>query len=81
MLTSNVILGYQGLPIRDFLCFFLCTVFSPIGPTDPISGNAFDAKRKRGGMALLPSKNLGLSQPSCSVEPNEYIHIFLPSVY
>ena len=50
MLTFNVILGYQGLLFRDFSGFCLC-FFLLIRPTDPISGNAFDPKRKKKGMA------------------------------
>ena len=46
MLSFNVIVGYQGLLFPDFLWFFFL-----IQPTDPISGNAFDAKRKKKGMA------------------------------
>ena len=46
MLTFNGILGYQDLLLRDFLLFFLAVFFS-IPLTDPISGNAFDAKRKK----------------------------------
>ena len=46
MLTFNVVLGYQGLPFRDFLWLFLVFFFS-IRPTDPISGNAFDSKRRK----------------------------------
>ena len=48
MLTFNVILGYQGLLFRDFVWFF----FS-IQLTDPISGNAFDAKRKKRGWPYI----------------------------
>ena len=39
MPNFNVILGYQGRLFRDFLW--------SDRPTDPISGNAFDAKRKK----------------------------------
>ena len=60
---------------------FLCTVFFPIGPTDPISGNAFDINEKKGGDGLIALKKSGLSHPSCSVGPNKYIHIFLLPVY
>ena len=49
-LSCKVILGYPGLLFRDFLCFFFRFSF-PVLPTDPISGNAFDAKRKKKGMA------------------------------
>ena len=49
MLTFNVILGYQGAASCDiFLSFF----FS-IRQTDPISGNGFDAKRKKRGDGLM----------------------------
>ena len=48
MLTFNVfVLGYQGLLFRYFLCFFF-HVFS-VRSIDPISLNAFDVKRKKGG--------------------------------
>ena len=41
-----------GPPILRLLeIFFLVFCFS-IRPTDPISGNAFDAKQKKGEMAL-----------------------------
>ena len=54
MLTSNVILGYQGLLFRDFLRFFFSFFFFfSIRPTDQIAGNAFKAKRKKKRMALL----------------------------
>ena len=46
MLTFNVFLGYQGLLFRDFLWFFF-RFFFPIRPTDSISGNAFDSKRRK----------------------------------
>ena len=61
MLTLNVILGYQGPSYSRLLVICFYVFFFTIRPTDPISGNAFDAKRKqkKGGMALLPSKNLG----------------------
>ena len=42
--------GVPGPPIPLLLVIFL---FFSVRPTDPISGNAFDAKRKKkGGMAL-----------------------------
>ena len=58
MLAFNVVPGYQGLLFRDFLrfCFFFSFFFS-IRPTDPISEDAFDAKRKKkGGMPLMLKK-------------------------
>ena len=59
MLTFNVILGYQGLPFRDFLWFFFLDLFFSIRPTDPTSGNAFDAKqKKKKGMAFHLKKLL-----------------------
>ena len=51
-LTFNVIQGDRGLLFREFnlVIFFFRFQFFSIRPTDPISGNAFDAKRKnRGG--------------------------------
>ena len=51
MLTLTDILGYQGLPFGDFLLFFIYLCIFSIRPTDQISGNAFDAKRKKMGMA------------------------------
>ena len=45
MLTFNVILGYQGILFRDFSWFFF--FFFSNRATDPISGNAFDAKRRK----------------------------------
>ena len=56
MLTFNVILGYQGLLFPDFLWFlFLGFFFQSDRPTNPISGNAFDAKwRKKGdGLSIM----------------------------
>ena len=60
MLTFNVILGYQGLLFCDFLLFFFKHFFFvSIRPTYPISGNAFDTKRKEEkGMALLYMKGI-----------------------
>ena len=56
ILTFNVILGYQGLLFRDSLWFFFFYdfFFQSHRPTDPTSGNAFDAKRKkkRDGLSL-----------------------------
>ena len=52
MLTFNVILGYQGLLFQDSLGFFFSGFFFSIRPTDPMSGNVFDAKRKKRGMAV-----------------------------
>ena len=49
----NVILGYQGLLFRDFLWYFVFSFFFfSIRATDPIPGNAFDAKRKKSGDGL-----------------------------
>ena len=57
MLTFNVILGYQGLLFWDFLLFinFFRFFFFSIRLTDPISGNALDAKRKKKGDGLTPT--------------------------
>ena len=52
MLIFNVVLGYQGLLFRDFLWFFFLSFFFSIRPTDPISGNAFDGKRRKKGDGL-----------------------------
>ena len=50
MLTFNVVMGNQGLQYSETSCdFFLRFSFFSIRPTDPISGNAFDAKRKKRG--------------------------------
>ena len=57
MLTFNVILGYRGLLFRDFLWLFLSLFFS-IRLTDPISGNAFEAKQKKRGDGLSWKKKL-----------------------
>ena len=57
MLTFNVVvLGYQGLLFRYFLCFFVFffEVFS-VRSSDPISLNAFDVKRKKGGGGRWPN--------------------------
>ena len=56
MLTSNVDLMYQGILFQDFLWIFFLDSFL-IQPTNPISGNAFDAKQRKGGMALKPAKD------------------------
>ena len=48
MLTFNAILGYQReLHILRLLVIFFKGFFFSIRPTDPISGNAFDATRKK----------------------------------
>ena len=54
MLTFNVILGYQDFLFNsETSCdFFLRFLFS-FRPTDPISGNAFDAKQKKGGWPCI----------------------------
>ena len=49
MVTFNVVLGNLGLLFQDFFTFFF---FQSDRPTNPISGNAFDAKRKKKGMGL-----------------------------
>ena len=51
MVTFNVVLGNLGLLFQDFFTFFF---FQSDRPTDPISGNAFDAKRKKKGDGLTP---------------------------
>ena len=49
---SNVVPGLQGLLFRDETSYdFFLGFFFSIRPTDPISGNAFDAKRRKRGMA------------------------------
>ena len=57
MLTFNVVLGYQGLLFRDVLWFFVRFFFS-IRPTHPISGNAFDGKRRKKGDGLSGKKGI-----------------------
>ena len=61
MLTFNVILGYQGLLFQDFLtvCVFCFCFFFSIRPTDPISGNAFDGKRRKKGDGLKAEEGVG----------------------
>ena len=59
MLTFNVILGYQGLLFRDFLCFLFFGFFFSIRLTDPISGNAFDGKRRKKGDGLKAEEEVG----------------------
>ena len=49
MLTFNVVLGYQGPTIPCLLVNFFLGFFFSIWPTDPISENAFDSKRKKRG--------------------------------
>ena len=50
MLTFNVILGYLRAAYSESSCDFFSFFF--FNPTDPISGNAFDAewKKKRDGL-------------------------------
>ena len=52
MLTFHVVLGCQGLLFWDFLWFFFFSFFFSIQLTNPISGNASNAKWKKRGMAL-----------------------------
>ena len=52
MLTLTDVLGYQGLPFGDFLLFFIYLFIFSMRPTDQISGNAFDAERKKNGDGL-----------------------------
>ena len=60
MLTFNITLGYQDL--RDFLWILFYVFF--FNPTDqPISGNAFDAKWKKRGMASLKVVGILYSWP------------------
>ena len=48
MLSFKVVLRYHaGLPIPRLLVIFVFVLFFSIRPTDPISGNAFEAKRKK----------------------------------
>ena len=57
MLTFNVILGYHAGPPIPILLVIFFRVFFSIWPTDPIPGNALDAKRKKKeGMALSLKK-------------------------
>ena len=46
-------MGYRGLLFRDFVIFYFLVFFFSIRPTDPPSTNAFDAKRKKRGMAII----------------------------
>ena len=53
-----MMLGYQT-PIR-FLCFFFVLFFF-IRPTDPKSGNAFEAKRKKSAVdevSFVPHRSI-----------------------
>ena len=45
MLTFNIVLGYLAY-YSETSCDFFYYFFS-IRPTDPISGNAFDGKRRK----------------------------------
>ena len=49
MLTFHVVLGCQGLLFWDFLWFFFFSFFFSIQLTNPISGNASNAKWKKRG--------------------------------
>ena len=68
MLTFNVILGYQGLLFGDFYWCFFFEIFFPIQLTDPISGNAFEAKRKKFICAI---ENLYFD--NCTIEINKLL--------
>ena len=60
MLTFNVMMRNRDLlyvPIPRLLLIFDFRFFFSIRPADPISGNAFDAKRKKGAM-VLQHKNI-----------------------
>ena len=52
MLTFYRRPGVPGPPIPRLLVTFF-RFFFPIRPTEPISGNAFDAKRKKRGWPYL----------------------------
>ena len=78
MLTFNVILGTRASYSESSCNFFLggggSSFFFWIRPTDPISGNAFDAKReKRGGAVAVsfPYKDrlvVGTARISCKTK-------------
>ena len=64
MLSFHVVLGYHaGPPIPRLLVIFVFRFLSSILPTDPISENAFEAKRKKGMALALVSSSL---ESSCS---------------
>ena len=51
ILSFKVVLGYQGLLYSQTTCYFI--LFFSIRPTDPISENAFVAKREKKGWPNL----------------------------
>ena len=54
ILSFKVVLGYQGLLYSQTTCYFISFYFIfSIRPTDPISENAFDAKREKKGWPYL----------------------------
>ena len=55
MLTFNIVLGYLAY-YSETSCDFFYYFFS-IRPTDPISGNAFDGKRRKKGDGLIIKNN------------------------
>ena len=72
MLTFNVVLGYKGLLFRDFLWFFFVGFFFSIRPTDPISGNEFDGKRRKKGDGLKEGKT-GQHHPPFEGQPRCFV--------
>ena len=53
MLTFYRRPGVPGPPIPRLLMIFFRLFFLSIRPTEPISGNAFEAKRKKKGDGLI----------------------------
>ena len=53
--STAMMLGYQASYLETclFVTFFFPGFFFSIRPTDPISGNAFDAKRKKKRNSLI----------------------------
>ena len=79
MLTFTVALGYQGLdPIPRLLFFFFRFFFFSIQPTDQISGNAFDAKRKKRGLPYGPRRSRLMIFAACSTFPLSVYPLPLP---
>ena len=82
MLTLNVILGYQGPSYSRLLviCFYVF-FFQSDRPTQYQEMHSTLNENKKKGDGLTALKKSGLSHPSCSVGPNEYVHIFLLPVF
>ena len=81
VLSFKVVLGYQGLLHSQTTCDFLYRFFFSIRPTDPISGNAFDAKREKNRDGLIYKgdilfRNFVISTRTCRLWTSQF-RVFL----